>query len=113
MIFLKMRTWMLQFEIYLANLDPAIGAEMKKTRPVLVISPDEMNKHIQTVIIAPITSKSRAYPTRIKVKLNGNISFVVLDQIRALNKQRLYKLIGAIGDEEIDSIKTILQEMFK
>jgi mRNA interferase MazF len=104
---------MLQFEIYLANLDPTIGVEMKNTRPVLIISPDEMNKYIQTVIIAPITSKSRSYPTIIKIRLNDSASFVVLDQIKTLDKQRLYKLIGTVNDEEIDNIKLTLQEMFK
>ena len=85
-----------QYEVYLINLDPAIGHEIQKTRPCLVISPDEMNNNIRTVIIAPMTTKSHAYPTRIPVRFDKKSGWIVLDQIRTVDKARLVKKLGKI-----------------
>ena len=101
-----------QFEIYIANLNPTQDFEINKIRPVLIISPDEMNHHIKTVIIAPITSKSREYPTRIKFKLGEQDSYIVLDQIRTIDKLRLTKLIGNLENKYCQKVKNTLYEMF-
>ena len=100
-----------QYDIYLVCLDPTIGQEIKKTRPCLIISPNEMNKHISTVIIAPLTTKSRAYPTRVPVKVKGKNGWVVLDQIRTIDKQRLVKKLGKLTTGKIQQVKVILKEM--
>ena len=97
-----------QYSIVLVNLDPTIGSEIKKTRPCVIISPNEMNFNINTVIIAPMTSKSRNYPTRIKIYNN---SFIVLDQIRTIDKQRIIKKLGELDIEAILQIKQIIKEM--
>ena len=80
-----------RFEVYLVNLDPTVGAEIQKTRPCLVVSPDEMNRHIKTVIIAPMMTKGRPYPTRVSCKFEGKEGQVVLDQLRTVDKTRLVK----------------------
>jgi len=85
-----------RFEVYLVNLDPTMGREIKKTRPCLIISPDEMNRNIGTVIIAPMTTKGRAYPTRVTVRFQGKEGQIVLDQVRTIDKSRLVKKLGAI-----------------
>jgi mRNA interferase MazF len=100
-----------QYDVCLVNLDPTIGHEMKKTRPCLVISPNEMNENIRTFIIAPMTTKSHDYPTRIKVSFNGKTAWIVLDQIRTIDKQRLVKKLGGISDDVILSVKTAIKEM--
>jgi mRNA interferase MazF len=99
---------MKQYEIVLVNLDPTVGAEIRKTRPCLIVSPDEMNRYISTVIIAPMTSKSRDYPTRVKIDDN---SFIVLDQIKTIDKQRIIKKLGKIDKEVIKEVKEILKIM--
>ena len=101
-----------RFEVYLVNLDPTIGKEIKKTRPCVVISPDEMNRHIATVIVAPMTTKGRNYPTRISCKFEGKDGQVVLDQIRTVDKNRLTKKLGKLSKPTQKSILTILNEMF-
>ena len=100
-----------QYHIYLVNLDPTIGHEIKKTRPCLVISPDEMNDNIQTVIIAPMTTKSHRYPTRVPVTAQNKKGWIVLDQIRTIDNQRLIKKIGKINSETIKEVKSIIKEM--
>ena len=85
-----------RFEVHLVNIDPTIGREIKKTRPCLIISPDEINRNIGTVIIAPMTTKGRAYPTRISVRFQGKDGQIVLDQIRTIDKSRLVKKLGAV-----------------
>ena len=100
-----------QYEVYLINLDPTIGHEIKKTRPCLVISPDEMNNNIRTVIIAPMTSKSHEYPTRIPVRFSRKSGWIVLDQIRTVDKVRLVKRLGRISDKEIASVKEVIKQM--
>jgi mRNA interferase MazF len=97
-----------QYSIVLVNLDPTIGSEIKKTRPCVIISPNEMNFNINTIIIAPMTSKSRNYPTRVKVNEN---SYIVLDQIRTIDKQRIIKKLGELDIEIILKVKQIIKEM--
>ena len=101
-----------QYEVFLINLDPTIGHEIKKTRPCVVISPDEMNLNIQTVIIAPMTTKSHDYPTRVKVKFQSKSGWIVLDQIRTVDKRRLVKKLGRITRSEIEKVKYVIKEMF-
>jgi len=101
-----------QYEIVLVNLDPTIGVEMKKTRPCVIISPDEMNKHLRTVVIAPMTTTSRKYPTRIEVKHDDKIGWVVIDQIRTIDKRRVIKSLGRLSQPEIKEVKSVIDETF-
>lgn len=101
-----------RFDIFLVNIDPTIGSEIQKTRPCLVISPDEMNRHITTVIVAPMTTKGQAYPTRIVCQFQGKDGQIVLDQIRTVDKTRLVKYLGTINPDEQKAILDILAEMF-
>ena len=101
----------IQYSIYLINLDPAIGREIKKTRPCLVISPNEMNENIKTIIIAPMTSKSHKYPTRVPITFQGTKGWIVLDQIRTIDKKRIFKKIGSIGHHTIEEVKRVVKEM--
>jgi mRNA interferase MazF len=101
-----------RFEVYLVNLDPTVGSEIKKMRPCLVISPDEMNAHIATVIVAPMTTQGRAYPTRVSCKFQGKDGQVVLDQIRTVDKTRLAKKLGAINTSTQKAVLAVLAEMF-
>src|SRR5712692_6420419 len=86
-----------RFEVYHVSLDPTVGSEIKKTRPCLVVSPDEMNRHIQTVIVAPMTTKGRPYPSRVSCKFGGKQAQIVLDQLRTVDRVRLVKLIGKVS----------------
>ena len=101
-----------QYQIVLVNLDPTIGSEIKKTRPCVIVSPNEMNKHLRTVIIAPMTSQSKSYPTRIKVKHNQKIGWVVIDQIRTIDKLRVIKIMDNLTEKEIDKVKLVIKETF-
>jgi len=100
-----------QYEVHLVNLDPTVGNEIQKTRPCVVISPDEMNRHIGTVIIAPMTTKSHDYPTRVPVTFQRKSGWIVLDQIRTVDKRRLTRRLGKINRSTIDRIKSVLMEM--
>lgn len=100
-----------QFDVYLINLDPTNGSEIKKTRPCVVISPNEMHG-LNTVIIAPMTSTCKIYPTRIPVFFEKKEGYIVLDQIRTVDKSRLVKLIGKIEKETVHHVLATLQEMF-
>jgi mRNA interferase MazF len=100
-----------QFEVYLINLDPTTGSEIKKTRPCVVISPNEMHR-LNTVIIAPMTSTCKLYPTRIPVSFEKKDGYIVLDQIRTVDKSRLVKLLGTIDKKTAHEVLKILQEMF-
>jgi mRNA interferase MazF len=100
-----------QYDVYLITLDPTIGHEIKKTRPCLVISPEEMNDNLQTVIIAPMTTKSHDYPTRIKVDFQNKSGWIVLDQIRTVDKRRLTKRLGAIEKRVVQRVKSVIKEM--
>ena len=101
-----------RFEVHLVNLDPTVGSEIKKTRPCLVISPDEMNRYINTVIIAPMTTKGNIYPTRVSCTFKGKQGLIVLDQIRTIDKARLIKRIGKIDSSTQDKVLEVLAEMF-
>ena len=101
-----------RFEVYLINLDPTIGSEIQKTRPCLVISPDEMNRFIKTVIVAPMTTKGAAYPTRVSCKFQGKQGEVVLDQMRTVDKSRLVKRLGKVDTQTQTEVLAVLGEMF-
>lgn len=100
-----------QYDIFLVNLNPTIGHEMNKTRPCIVLSPNEMNANISTVILAPMTTKSHPYPTRIPLKFKGKHGWIVLDQIRTVDKARLVKKLGVLEDRVVHHTKSVLQEM--
>ena len=100
-----------QYEVYLISLDPIIGHEIKKARPGVIISPDEMNKNISTVIIAPMTTQSGFYPTRIPFKFIGKDAWIVLDQLRTADRKRLIKNLGKIEQVIIKRVKSIIKEM--
>lgn len=101
-----------RFDVFLIRLDPTEGREIRKTRPCLIIAPDEMNQHIDTVIIAPMTTKSRSYPTRIPVRFKGKSGQIVLDQIRTVDKSRLVKRVGKIDELTRTQVLTLLAELF-
>src|SRR5215212_360402 len=101
-----------QYQIVLVNLDPTIGSEMKKTRPCVIISPDEMNKYLQTIVIAPMTSSSKPYPTRVEVRHNKTKGWIVLDQIRTVDRQRIIKVLATLVDKEMSSVKMVLKQTY-
>ena len=101
-----------RFDVYLINLNPTVGSEIQKTRPCLVISPDEMNHHIRTVIVAPMTSAEKDYPTRVSCTFRKKQGQVVLDQIRTLDKSRLLKKLGTIDSKAQLEVISTLQRMF-
>ena len=101
-----------RFDVYLINLDPTVGSEIKKTRPCLIISPDEMNQHIRTVIVAPMTTAGKDYPTRVLCEFQGKTGRVVLDQIRTIDKSRLIKKVGAIDSQVQAEVISTLQSLF-
>ena len=101
-----------RFDVYLINLDPTVGSEIQKTRPCLIISPDEMNRHIRTVIIAPMTTVGKDYPTRISCKFKKKKGQIVLDQIRTIDKARLIKKLGSINPETQSGVISVLQRLF-
>ena len=101
-----------QYQIILVNLDPTIGSEIKKTRPCVVISPNEMNRYLQTVVIAPITTSSKNYPTRVEIKHENKIGWIVFDQIRTIDKQRIIKDLGKLSKHEIKEVKAIFKETY-
>ena len=101
-----------RFEVYLVRLDPTVGSEIRKTRPCVVISPDEMNAHIATVIVAPLTTKGQSYPSRVECQFEGKSGHVVLDQISTVDKSRLVKCLGALDEPTQKAILNILSEMF-
>ena len=101
-----------RFEVHLISLDPLKGSEVRKTRPCVIISPDEMNKHIRTIIIAPMTSTIKNYPTRISTTFQGKKEQVVLDQIRTSDKSHLAKQLGSISSSAEEKVLRVLQEMF-
>jgi len=99
-------------EVWLVALDPTKGSEIRKTRPCLVVSPDEMNQHIATVIVVPLTTKVRAYPTRIGIHFQGKIGQAALDQIRTVDQTRLVKKLGAVPAATSDEVAGVLVEIF-
>jgi mRNA interferase MazF len=101
-----------RFEVYLVSLDPTVGSEIRKTRPCLIISPDEMNRHIATIIVAPMTTQARSYPTRVACRFQGKEGQVVLDQIRTVDKTRLVARLGRISLSAQKAVLAVLGEMF-
>ena len=101
-----------RFDVLLVNPDPTVGSEIQKSRPCLIISPDEMNRHIQTVIIAPMTTRGRKYPTRIACEFQRKQGQIVLDQIRTVDKARLIRKLGRVDNQTQIEVLSVLQEMF-
>jgi mRNA interferase MazF len=101
-----------RFDVFLVNLDPTMGSEIKKTSPCLVISPDEMNRHIRTIIIAPMTTAGKDYPTRLSCTFKKKMGQIVLDQIRTIDKIRLIKKLGAIDPDTQSEVISVLQRLF-
>ena len=101
-----------RFDVYIVNLDPVAGAEIQKTRPCAIISPDEMNHHLRTVIVAPMTTKGRSYPSRVPCRFEGKDGQVVLDQVRTVDKARLVKRLGRLNSRTQEAILAVLAEMF-
>ena len=101
-----------RFDVCLVNLDPTVGSEIRKARPCLIISPDEMNRHIATVIVAPMTTKGKSYPSRVRCNFKGKDGQVVLDQIRTVDKTRLIQKLGKIDTAVQEQVLSVLAEMF-
>jgi mRNA interferase MazF len=101
-----------QYHIVLVNLDPTIGSEIQKTRPCVIVSPNEMNKYLNTLVVAPVTSSSKAYPTRIAVNDNKQNGWVVIDQIRTVDRIRIIKSLGELSEREIEKVKEVIKETF-
>ena len=101
-----------RFDVYLVNLDPTVGREIKKHRPCLVISPDELNRNISTVIVAPMTTKGRNYPTRVSCTFNDKKGQILLEQMRAVDKKRLIKLLGKVDSFVQAKVLSVLLELF-
>lgn len=103
---------MKQYDIIIVNLNPTVGSEIKKTRPCVIISPDEINVFLKTLVICPITSQNKNYPTRINFELEGNINSIAIDQIRTIDKSRVTKNIGKLDIDTINKIKSVIKETF-
>ena len=101
-----------RFDVFLVNLDPTIGSEIQKTRPCLIVSPDEMNRNIRTVIIAPMTTKGRMYPTRVACTFQGKDGQIVIDQIRTIDKTRLVRKLGQLDEETCLEVLETLAQLF-
>jgi mRNA interferase MazF len=101
-----------QYQIVLVNLNPTVGNEIKKTRPCVVISPNEMNRFLQTIVLAPMTSSSKNYPTRVEVDHDKKRGWVVIDQIRTVDRKRIIKVLGDLTEKEINKVKSVLKETF-
>ena len=102
----------IQYEIVIVNLDPTVGSEIRKTRPCVVISPDEMNRHLNTIVIAPVTSQSKSYPTRLKIILEKKTNWIIVDQIRTIDKTRVIKNIAELSLREIQDLKSMMRETY-
>jgi|SRR5688572_31854217 len=101
-----------QYQIVIVNLDPTIGSEIRKTRPCVIVSPDEMNRHLQTITVCPITTTSKKYPTRIAINVLRKASWIVVDQIRTLDRNRIVKTLGHLNQNKIIEIKAVIKETF-
>lgn len=101
-----------RFDVFLVNLDPAVGSEIRKSRPYVVVSPDEMNRHVRTVVVAPLTTAGRPYPSRMPVRFAGRDGQIVLDQLRTVDKARLAKRLGALRPQETVAVLDVLREFF-
>ena len=101
-----------QYSIVLVNLDPTIGSEIKKTRPCVIISPNEMNKYLNTIVLAPMTTNLKKYPTRVSVKHNGKKGMIAIDQIRTVDKIRIIHVYESLTKSEIEKCKGVIKETF-
>ena len=101
-----------QYSIILVNLDPTVGSEIKKTRPCVIISPNEMNKYLRTIVVAPMTTNLKNYPTRIAIKTNNKKGMIAIDQIRTIDKQRIIRIFDSLFKPEIQKCKEVLKETF-
>ena len=101
-----------QYQIVLVNLDPTLGSEIKKTRPCVIVSPNEINDHLRTVVIAPMTSTDKRYPTRVKVKHNNQEGWIVLEQLRTVDKISILKKLGNLTEKEIKECKRVIKETY-
>lgn len=101
-----------QYDIVLVNLDPTIGSEMRKTRPCVILSPNEMNKYLNTIVVAPMTSSSKPYPTRVEVRHKGTKGWIAIDQIRTIDRMRIAKRFESLTAKEIEKVKDVIREMF-
>ena len=101
-----------RFDVFLVNLDPTVGSEIRKSRPCVVISPDEQNRHIRTVVVAPMTTGGRSYPSRVETRFGGKDCQVVIDQLRTVDKARLARRLGALEPHEAESVLNVLREFF-
>lgn len=101
-----------QYSIVLVNLDPTIGSEIKKTRPCVIISPNEMNKYLNTIILAPMTTNLKKYPSRVSVKHNGKMGMIAIDQIRTVDKTRIIRVFDNLTKSEIEKCKSVIKETF-
>lgn len=99
-------------DVYLVSLNPTRGSEIRKTRPCVVVSPDELNAHLRTFIVAPLTSGGHPYPFRVRCRFQDKDGHVVLDQIRAVDRDRLIKRLGGLGDDTLGEVLSVLQAMF-
>ena len=99
-------------DVLLLKLDPAVGSEIKKTRPCVVVSPDELNEHLRTAIVAPMTTKGRSYPWRFQCRFQGKTGYVVLDQLRTIDQERAASRLGRLSSDTLDQVIERLQEMF-
>ncbi len=101
-----------QYDIVLVNLDPTVGSEIQKTRPCVIVSPNEINHNLQTLVVSPMTTSSRKYPTRVEVKHNGKTGWIAIDQIRTIDKVRVVKTLGTLNKSEIREVKSVIKETF-
>jgi len=101
-----------RFDVFLVNLDPTVGSEIRTSRPCVVVSPDEMNRHVRTVVVAPLTTSSHPYPSRVDVRFAGKDGQVVIDQLRTIDKVRLAKRLGVLDADETASVLEVLKEFF-
>ncbi len=103
---------LIQYSIVLVNLDPTLGSEIQKTRPCVIVSPNEMNKHLKTVVICPMTTNTKEYPTRVPVNHDGKKGMIIIDQIRTIDKSRIQKVFGKLNKTEIKRCKEVIKETY-
>ena len=103
---------LLQYQLVIVNLDPTIGSEVKKTTPCVIVSPNEMNRHLRIVTVCPITSTSKRYPTRLKLMIQRKVNWIMVDQIRSIDVDRIHKIIGKLGEDAIRDLKAIIKETY-
>lgn len=101
-----------QYDIVLVNLDPTVRSEIQKTRPCVIVSPNEINHNLQTLVVSPMTTTSRKYPTRVEVRHNGKTGWIAIDQIRTIDKVRIIRTLGALTKSEIQEVKSVIKETF-